>query len=89
MAKENFGDIVVDKLHHRFDLVKKKLGEQFKNVKPFRQEPVDDKELYFHYKQLSPEDMGWLVQQHGQEVMNDFIFKMYKFEQDKRRKTNA
>lgn len=86
MTKPNYGDQVVDKLHQRFDKVSAKLREQFKGVNPFRKETIPGDELYFYYRQLSPDDMNYLIQRHGTEAMNDFLFEMSKIEKDKRRR---
>ena len=45
MAKENLGDIVVDKLHERAKLVRTKLRERYKRTKPLRMEAKRVKEV--------------------------------------------
>jgi len=36
MAKEHFGDIVIDNLHKRAELVRLRLAERYKRTKPLR-----------------------------------------------------
>jgi len=47
--KENYGDVVVQKVKERCYRAKDKLASDFKGVKPFQKEPVDKSELYESY----------------------------------------
>lgn len=74
-------DKVVDTLLERQELVKGELSKRFKKTKPFREDPVDKKELFFYYDQMCNDYnaemfMDTLVQRHGRETVNIFIQEM-------------
>lgn len=71
--KNNLSDIIIDKLKERRDLVRNKLTEQYKGVKPFRMTPASDDELLGIYNQMTPEKMSELVAQQGEEKVNQYI----------------
>ena len=77
--KENFFDNVLKKTLKRVDGATDRLSKQFKNVKPFDKEVIPKKELYSSYRMLTPEDMQALLQQHGPEVVDDFIKEMEEY----------
>lgn len=52
------------------------MAKEFKNVKPFDKNAVSPKEQQYWYDQLSREDMGYLIQKHGSQKVNEFIYKM-------------
>ena len=74
--KENIHDRVVNKLLERNVRVRAKLTERYKKTKPFRQEPMDNNELLLYYNMLNSDDMDFLVQKHGEDTVNTFIFEM-------------
>lgn len=86
MTQDNLYDRVFDQVMARIEKASDLLGRNFKNVKPFQKEPVDNKELLFYYEQLTPLDMRWLIERHGEAKVNDFIYEM---ETKKRRQSNA
>ena len=83
----NMYDSVVDELHKRRELVRKELAENYRRVKPFREEPVSKGEMLYYYNQLTVEDMEYLVQKYGEEALNEFIYEQeaYKNKQKGRR----
>lgn len=85
--KENVGDKVVDLLHKRREAVRAKLQQQYKNVKPFRMQPVSDEELLSEYEQLGqePERMNDLISNYGEDVVGEFIFEMEKLKLKRRK----
>jgi len=71
--RQAMSDRVVDKLVGRLNTVRTKLHTDFKNTKPFRQEEVTPEERIFWYRDLSQEDVQFLVEKHGDEkVMVEF-----------------
>jgi len=88
MPKENMGDKIIDKLNERRDLVRGRLNQEYKSVKPFRMEPVDNNELLFYYNQLTQDDMNFLISSHGEEKINQFIFEMYQLQEKAKRRVN-
>lgn len=79
--EDNLYDKVVDILHQRQSLVAGELGKRFGKVKPFRSEPVDNKEMLVYYDQMMNDVNGktyldTLVQRHGRETVNIFIQEM-------------
>ena len=75
MEKSVF-DLTVDILHERQQDLRAELKTRFKKTKPFRTEPMDNKELIYYYDMLNMEDMQFLVVKHGEETLNDFIYEM-------------
>lgn len=84
--KDNIYDKVLEKTLKRVEMASDRIAKQFKNVKPFDKEPIPKKELLDYYEMLTAEDMQYLVQQHGEDVINGFIADM---EQYKWRYQNA
>jgi len=74
--RENPFDRIVDKTMARVERVSNKIGRDFKNMKPFDKEPVSDEDMLASYDMLTPEDMGSLIQYHGEEALNEFIGEM-------------
>ncbi len=87
--KENWGDKVVKGVEERLNKVTDILGEQLKDTRPFDKDPVDINDTYFHYRNLTPMDMQYLIGKHGEDRMEEFLFEMSKFEKDKRRSLNG
>ena len=82
----NLYDSVLEQTLARIQKATDRIGQDFKNVKPFDKEPISKDELLYYFKDLSLEDMNYLVQTHGREAMNEFISEM---EEYKRRRENA
>ena len=80
--KETISDKVVDRLHKRRDMVQNALEKQYKKTKPFRMEPVSEKEMLIYYNMLSNEDMQFLVDKHGNDAINEMIYKYEKMKQE-------
>jgi len=74
--RENPYDKVLDKTMKRVENATNRIAKNFRGVKPFDKEPIDNKELLKYYEGLTPKDMSYLVQTHGAEAMNDFIYEM-------------
>jgi len=93
--KENYGDVVVQKVKERCYRAKDKLASDFKGVKPFQKEPVDKSELYEsynYYLKEAPDRFGYmqqLIDTYGYEAVNNFIFQMETLKDDKRRKLDG
>jgi len=82
----NLYDKVVDNLHEKQVLVQKELATRFKKTKPFREEPVDNKEILLYYDQMSNDVnarlfMDTLIQRHGRETVNLWIADMESLKQ--------
>jgi len=76
--EESIYDLVVTELLERQQLVKDELRYRFKGAKPFRQEPVSDKEALVKYDELTPEKKVWLLQQFGEDAVIPYFAKMEK-----------
>lgn len=76
MAKDNIADGILSQLMKSIDDVSNYVSDQYKNVKPFDRAKVDSKEVLFNYDQLSPMDMAYLVDKHGNDKVNEFIHDM-------------
>lgn len=63
--KENFGDIVIDKLIKRREAVRAKLAERYKRTKPFRMEQVSGAEMLGQFEGLPLEERIRLFEQMG------------------------
>lgn len=90
--KKSLNDEVVDEINDRYNLFIDKVRERSKGNKPFRAEPVDDNLMYYYYVQnfeRAPDKfqrMNYLIQRHGAEKVNDFLYKMHQIGTDRRRK---
>jgi len=73
---ESMGDRVIDKLHGRTATVRERLRKQYKSERPLRMEKISNDEMLYYYNQITPDQMTYLVQKHGNETMNTFIFEM-------------
>jgi len=71
--RETIADRAVTKLLERRDRVKAKLQERYKGTKPFRTDPISMDEQLWAYNQLSPEDMQYLISNHGNDTVNEMI----------------
>jgi len=78
MAEESIYDFVVEELLGYQKMVREELRERFKKTKPFRQEPVSNKEALVQYDELTPEKKVWLRQQFGDETVLPYFGKMEK-----------
>lgn len=74
--KENVYDKALDRVLARLDSVSDRIGRNFKGVKPFDKEPIQKRNMLQYYEMLNAEDMRYLVKQHGEEAMNEFVFEM-------------
>ena len=63
--KENFGDIVIDKLIKRREAVQAKLAERYKRTKPFRMKRVSGAEMLEGFNELPDEEKLKIFQQMG------------------------
>ena len=74
--KDNTYDLVLSKLEKRIDMASDRMAKNFKGMKPFDKEPIKTNELLQHYEGLTPEDIVYLIEQHGPNTVNDFIGEM-------------
>ena len=80
-------ELAVDELLERQQLTKLELRARFKKTKPFRMKEVDPLEVYYEYKQLTPEKMQELISAYGEDDVNQFIYEqeMYGRKLERRR----
>ena len=52
------------------------LAKQYKGVKPFRMTPASDDDLLGTYNQLTPDKMSELIEQYGEDKVNQYIVDM-------------
>jgi hypothetical protein len=82
MGKElNFYDKVLDELHKRRELVRAEVNKEYRKQTPFRVEPYSNDEMVYWYEQLNSDMyreqmMDTLIQKHGEDAVNNFIFNM-------------
>ncbi len=76
MTKPNFGDKVLDRTMNLTQSVMDYIGKEYQNVKPFDKEAIQAREQLFWYDQLQPVDMMLLRVKHGDEKLNEYIYKM-------------
>lgn len=69
-------DYVVDELLSIQSDVRTELNEMFKKTKPFRQEPMSDREALVMYDELTPDKKQWLLQNFGAEAVLPYFSKM-------------
>jgi len=81
MAEPSIYDLVVEELLNRHQIIKKELHDRFNKSKPFRQEPVDNKQLLVEYDEMTPEKKQWLRQQFGDEAVMPYFEKLEKLKQ--------
>lgn len=63
--KENFGDLVIDKLIKRREAVRAKLAERYKRTKPFRMEKVSGAKLLEGFNEKPDEEKLRIFQELG------------------------
>ena len=85
--EKHFGDIVVDKLKERRDVVRATLKQRFKRTQPFRMEKISDEEMLALYNSTTPEQMVDMINQYGAKSVNDYIGEMESLKE--RRSQNA
>lgn len=61
--RQNFGDIVIDKLIKRREAVRAKLAERYKGVKPFRMEKASIDDVMARFNELNTEEKMAAFQQ--------------------------
>ena len=83
--KTNYYDRVLDKVEFVTGKVSDKIAGDFKNTNPFDKKPIPVKELADAYNSLTIADMRGLIEKHGAEAVNDFV---YEIEQYLKRGTN-
>ena len=74
MARDNIFDRVLDETSARVEKVTDRIGTNFRNVKPFDKVEIPKEQITQAYRGLTPEQMQSLVQKHGEELVNQFIF---------------
>jgi len=74
--KRSIEDRAMDILHQRAGTVKDKLSKQYKNVRPFRMEPVPDETHINIYDNMTSQDLEYAVQTYGEESVNDWMFRV-------------
>ena len=74
--KENFGDVVLSKILQNIEGASDKLAEQYKNVKPFDSKQIPKEDLLRTYDNLGIQDMQQLIQKHGEDAVNEYIYDM-------------
>ena len=73
---ESIYDLVIEQLHEYRREVRSLLKEDFKKTKPFRQEPVSDKQALVEYDELTPEKKVWLMREFGEENIMPYFERM-------------
>lgn len=74
--KENPYDRVVTKTQKRIESVSDRIARNFKGTNPFDKEPVSTTDMLTSYEMLLPEDIQYLISEHGRDKVNDFIGEM-------------
>ena len=74
--KDNIYDTVLERTVNRIDMVSDRISKNFKNVKPFNKQPVDPVEQVYQYNQLTPQMWSSLRQSMGDQIVNEYIYKM-------------
>ena len=74
--RDNPYDRVLEKTLKRVNNASDRIGKNLKGVKPFDKEEIPKRELLQSYMTLTSEDMNYLIQTHGEEAMNSFIYEM-------------
>ena len=85
MVRLNIADKVVDGIIERHRRVRARLVEQYKATNPFRQEPIDETEMLYHYNQLTPEERNELINIHGIGAYQQMVNEMETLKQRRRR----
>ena len=78
--KTTIGDRVVDILLERAQAVRTKLNKDYKHTKPFREEMVTPEERIFWYRDLSQEDVQYLVEAHGPDKVKEEFMEIEQLE---------
>ncbi len=78
MAEPSIYDISTDDVKEIISLTRAYLKESFKGVKPYRQEPITQREALVIYDELTPDKKQWLLQQFGQESVLPYFSDMEK-----------
>ncbi len=70
--KISISDRVIEKLHQRRELVRDRLAQEYKGVKPFRMEPVKDEDLLYDYNTNGFEIFRELYETQSEEIAMDY-----------------
>ncbi len=70
--KISISDRVIEKLHQRRELVRDRLAQEYKGVKPFRMEPVSNADLLYDYNTNGFEIFRELYETQGEEIALDY-----------------
>ncbi len=74
MPKDNIADSILSKINKRVGSVANRLSVQYKGVKPFDSQPMKTEDQLYWYDQLGTEDMQFLIEKHGEDAINTYIF---------------
>lgn len=85
--KENVADNILARVNKTVGNVANRLSVQYKGVKPFDKQPVKPEDQLFWYEQLGIQDMDYLIEKHGRDAINEYVFNMETIKQ--RRSKNA
>lgn len=67
----------LNKLEQRIERVSTKIAKG-SNVKPFDKEPIEPRQSYFEYTQMTPEQIQFARQNFGDMAVDSYIEKMQK-----------
>ena len=82
----NIADNILARVNKTVGNVANRLSRQYKGVKPFDKEPVRSEDQLYWYEQLGIEDINALIEKHGREKVNYFIFESEQIKQRRSKK---
>lgn len=74
--KENLWDSVLKQLESDEEAVSDYLAQEYKNVRPFDAKEIPKEDLLWAYENLGIQDMQQLIQKHGEDAVNEYIYDM-------------
>jgi len=75
---KDIGDIIIDKLHERRELVRTELHKRYKNIKPFRMEPVSNDMNIYIYENMTSQDLEYAITTYGRDDVNTWLYECEK-----------
>ncbi len=78
---ENIADSILGRINKRVEAVAGRLSGQYKGVKPFDAQEVKPEDQLYWYEQLGTDDMDYLIEKHGRDTVNQFVFESEQIKQ--------
>ncbi len=74
--KEGIYNRVLARMTNRIERVSDRMAKEFKNTRPFDQQPVDPRESLMQFSKMTPQDIMGMRQHFGNEVVDDYLLNM-------------